>query len=156
MYWTVLKYGGLALAGVMLGWTLNGWRLQTKLSNLEASYAVAFAQAQKESLEKQKTLQSKADSIRKETNEKIQSIQRGLDIAVNSLRKRPSISEAGTTSNTGNGQAATGCTGAQLYRENAEDLIREAARADTIREGLDQCYKQYDSVRETLNLKQKR
>lgn len=153
MYWTILKLSGAALIGLLIGWTANGWRLNTKVAELEAAYAKAFAEAKEQALQKQKTLQEQADRIRNEQNAKIQNVQRSLGIALNSLRNRQSAAEARDASSTSNGQAAQGCTGAELYRENAEDLIREAARADTIREGLNACYQQYDSIRETLNSK---
>jgi hypothetical protein len=153
MYWTVLKLSGAALIGLSIGWTINGWRLNSKIANIESTYAKAFANAKEQSLKKQKSLQEQADKIRKEQNEKLQTVQRSLSIALNSLRQRPSFKEHRDSISAGNGQAAPGCTGAELYRENAEDLIREAARADTIREGLTSCYSQYDSIREILNSK---
>lgn len=41
---------------------------------------------------------------------------------------------------------AGGCTGAELYREDAEFLLGEARRADAIRTALNQCIAQYDKV----------
>jgi len=55
------------------------------------------------------------------------------------LRKRPSRAEQAA-----NGQSGTGTT---LSAEDAEFLIREAARADKIRVGLEACYKQYESIK---------
>jgi hypothetical protein len=153
MYWTILKLSGVALTGLLIGWTANGWRLNTKVAELEAIYAKAFAEAKEQALQKQTTMQEQADRIRSEQNAKIQSVQRSLNIALNGLRNRPSAAEARDANRTGNGQAISGCTGAELYRENAEDLVREAARADTVREGLKSCYQQYDSVRDVLNSK---
>jgi LPS O-antigen subunit length determinant protein (WzzB/FepE family) len=153
MYWTILKLSGAALIGLLIGWTANGWRLNTKVANIEATYAKAFADAKEQSLQKQTAMQEQADKLRREKDVQIQRIRGSLNIALNSLRNRPSASEQRNTDSSGNGQAALGCTGAELYRENAEDLIGEAARADTIREGLNSCYQQYDSIREVLNSK---
>lgn len=41
---------------------------------------------------------------------------------------------------------AQGCTGAQLYRPDAEFLVREAARADRLRESVRECRAAYDSL----------
>ena len=59
--------------------------------------------------------------------------------AVSQLRSRSS-----NATKTINGQD---CNGAALSSPDAEFLIREAARADEIRVGLQACYKQYDSLK---------
>lgn len=42
------------------------------------------------------------------------------------------------------------CTGAELYREDGEFLIREAARAERVKEERDFFYKQYANAQEEL------
>lgn len=142
-------YAAVLAAGMATGWVVNGWRLEARINKIEAIYAKAFADAKQKSLDKQTQLQIQADKIRKEQNEKIQNLKRGLDIATNSLRNRPSIHD--NAKGSGTGQAVKGCTGAELYRENANDLIWEATRAEVIREGLLSCYKQYDAIKDSLN-----
>jgi hypothetical protein len=83
-----------------------------------------------------------ADQIRKEKDAKIDSINTQLANAISELRQRPSRAQGA-----GNGQVTSYCTGSQLYAEDAELALREAARADTIREALKACYKQYDSLK---------
>lgn len=146
----IALYAVAVAVGIAVGWQVNGWRLEARIANIEATYAKAFADAKQKSAEQQAKLQTSADKLRKEYNEKLSSVQRSLDTALNSLRNRPSLSEQRAGSNSSNGQTSPGCTGAELYRENAEDLIREAARADKIREGLSMCYQQYDSIRNIL------
>jgi hypothetical protein len=95
----------------------------------------------KQAIETQKSQeahQSAADQIRKEKDAQINSINNQLVDAISELRKRPNRTEASS-----NGQGGTGST---LYAEDAEFLIREAARADIIRTGLTACYAQYDSL----------
>lgn len=46
--------------------------------------------------------------------------------------------------------AATGCTGADLYREDGLFLIREAARGDSYRLLLRECRAAYDTIRQAL------
>ena len=86
----------------------------------------------------EKKHQAAADKIEKEKNAKIETINRQLVDAISELRKRPS-----RTQGAGNGSCGTGAT---LFADDAELLIREAARADKIRAGLFACYQQYDSI----------
>ena len=83
--------------------------------------------------------QEQADKIRKEKNDQIANINRSLSDAISQLRSRPSRAQQA-----GNGQGGTGAT---LSAEDAEFLVREDARADQIRVGLESCYKQYDSLK---------
>ena len=99
----------------------------------------AFIVAQEKlAKEKEEQYQDAADKIRKDKDAQIQAINNQLVDAISELRKRPGRSQSAS-----NGQGGTGAT---LFAEDAEFLIREAARADQIRTGLDACYKQYDSV----------
>ena len=88
---------------------------------------------------KEHQYQADTDKIRTEKDAQIKAINDQLVDAISELRKRPSRSEQAA-----NGQ---GCNGSSLYAEDAEFLIREAARADEIRVGLDACYKQYESIK---------
>jgi len=88
--------------------------------------------------EKEHQYQSDADKIRTEKDAQIKVINNQLVDAISSLRSRSS-----NPTKTINGQD---CNGATLSAPDAEFLIREAARADQIRIGLDACYKQYDEV----------
>ena len=88
---------------------------------------------------KEHQYQADADKIRTEKDAQIQAINDQLVNAISELRKRPSRTEQ-----TSNGQ---NCNGTGLYAEDAEFLIREASRADTIKVGLEACYKQYDSLK---------
>jgi len=122
-------YAGLtviALAGVGYG-KYESYKLD--------AYKVAQANAVHA---KEVQSQEDADKIRKEKDAQINAINNQLADSLVQLRNRPSRSQSSS-----NGQSGTGTT---LYAEDAEFLIREAARADTIRTALDACYKQYDAV----------
>ena len=100
----------------------------------------SYIVSQKELVQKkQEESQAKADQIRKDKDAQIKVINNQLINAISELRKRSSRTES-----TANGK---NCNGANLYAEDAEFLIREAARADEIRIGLDACYKQYNAIR---------
>ena len=88
---------------------------------------------------KEHQYQADTDKIRKEKDEQIKAINSQLVDAISQLRKRPSRAEQAS-----NGQS---CNGASLSAEDAEFLIREAARADEIRIGLQACYSQYESIK---------
>jgi len=87
---------------------------------------------------KEHQYQADADKIRTEKDAQINAINFQLVDAISELHKRTS-----RTDKTNSGQ---GGTGSALFAEDAEFLIREAARADQIRIGLETCYKQYDSI----------
>jgi len=89
--------------------------------------------------DKEHQYQADADKIRKDKDAQIKVINTQLVDAVSELRKRTS-----RASETSNGQS---CNGSALFAEDAEFLVREAARADEIRIGLQACYKQYESIK---------
>jgi len=91
--------------------------------------------------DKERQYQAETDQIRKEKDAQIKIINSQLVDAISELRKRPSRTEA-----TSNGQTAKACDGSQLFAEDGEFLVREAARADTIRAALQACYAQYDAI----------
>ena len=87
--------------------------------------------------EEQRT-QAQADEIRKVKDAQIKTINNQLVDAISQLRSR-----SNNPTKTINGQD---CNGATLSAPDAEFLVREAARADQIRVGLEACYSQYDAV----------
>ena len=97
------------------------------------------SKAEKAIRNKEHQYQSDADKIRTDKDAQIKVINTQLVDAVSQLRSRTSYA-----TKTVNGQD---CNGATLSSPDAEFLIREAARADEIRIGLEACYKQYDSIK---------
>ena len=94
--------------------------------------------AEKTIRDKEHQYQSDADKIRKDKDAQLKDINNQLVDAIGQLRSRSS-----SATKTINGQD---CNGATLSAPDADFLIREAARADEIRIGLQACYKQYDSL----------
>ena len=121
-------YAILAIVGAILfcGGFVNGCSYQQ-------------SKAEKTIRDKEHQYQADADEIRIEKDAQIKAINSQLVDSISELRKRSSRS-----SETTNGK---GCNGASLFAEDAELLIREAARADEIRVGLEACYKQYESIK---------
>lgn len=97
------------------------------------------SKAEKTIRDKEHAYQADADKIRKEKDDQIKAINTQLVDAVSELRKRPSRATEAS--------AGQGCNGTRLFAEDSEFLVREAARADEIRVGLEACYKQYDAIK---------
>lgn len=146
-HWKLIGIGLLAIfAGVQtlrLAWT------QTALEKISARIKVMEAittETDKRWRATENTWRVNTASIKKERDDEYKAIAAERDAALAELRNRPRRPAPGTTESTTNGQAASGCTGARLFGDDAEFLIREAARADTTRIALKACYKQYDMV----------
>jgi len=148
-HWKLIGIAALAIfAGTQtlrLAWT------QTALEKLTAKIAVMAAitnETDKKWRATESTWKVKTAQIVKDKDNEIQAIDAERDAAIAELRNRPRRPAPGTAESPANGEAAGGCTGASLYAPDAEFLIREAARADTIRVALNACYAQYDMISE--------
>ena len=129
----ILTYVKMGVGVFVLGFM---WYLGFSFSNHRFLEYKANQIAQTQKIQQES--QAAADRIEKEKNAQIQAINNQLVDAISQLRQRPNRAQSANTGSCG--------TGATLSAEDAEFLIREAARADQIRTGLDACYKQYDSV----------
>lgn len=128
---TWLKIGATTaalLAGIWFGYSFE----HSKFVAYKAEIALQTAKIEKDQ-------QKQADQIRKTKDDQIKAINSQLVDAISQLHNRPSRAQQAN-----NGSCGTGAT---LSSEDAEFLVREAARADQIRAGLDACYKQYDSLK---------
>lgn len=148
-HWKLIGIAALAIfAGTQtlrLAWT------QTALEKLTAKIAVMAAitnETDKKWRATESTWKVKTAQIVKDKDNEIQAIDAERDAALAKLRNRPRRPAPGTAQSPANGEAASGCTGARLFGDDAEFLIREAARADTIRVALNACYAQYDMISE--------
>ena len=124
---------------------------QAKIQNLwdkeKAAQYAEYAKAQEEARKKEQELQANADRLRQEKDREIRDLNARTVALANSLQQRPSISTqaSAVSGSTSSGQG--GCTPRQLYRESAEDFVKVAIEADTLRLALSQCYAQYESLR---------
>jgi hypothetical protein len=134
------------VTGLLTGWKVNGWRLEARIADLQASYAQAYAEAQETARNREKALVSKAEEIRRTKDAQITNISRNLSNALNSLRERPDRSAAVSE----NPSTRGGCTANELFREDAESFIWIARDADLLRAALQQCKTQYDAARNAL------
>ena len=147
----VIAFLGAAFLGVKF------WEHRLTQQGFDAGYAKSEqvykardAKAQAEAAVKTTQLQAAVDTARKEKTDAIASLRAQHAADLERLRQRPSR-PANLPQTAGDGQAAGGCTGAQLYRDDAELLVRESLRAETIRLDLLACYAQYDRARAEVN-----
>jgi hypothetical protein len=133
-----------AVAIFIAGWMGNGWRWEAKYVSLQKQYADAVIEANRQARRQEQIMQSKADTELVNKNAEIKNIRAELDLALDELRKRPSRVPVPNAPG-----AAKGATGAELSREDAGFLTREAARADALRAELNYCYRMYDEAKES-------
>lgn len=140
MYWIVARYAAIFAVCFAFGWTVNGWRLNASVNALKASIAESRAKLEAEYREKEKRLVEASVALIKEKNNEIKRINNRLNSVLNELRDRPSrLPDSSRT--------CVGATGAELSKEDGEFLARIAAEADQAVAELNQCIKQYRSVR---------
>lgn len=114
---------------------------------LQKDYTQLIEQSEAIAIQHTKDLADQKASADKEKDEAIKRNTASYQSLINSLRnrtQRPSNLPS-------NPSAEQTCTGAQLYREDAEFLAGEAARADEVTIERDYYYGQYESVRQKLN-----
>lgn len=142
------KLIGILAAAVVLflaGWMGNGWRWEARYVSLQKEYADAIIEANREARRQEQLLQAKADTQLVNKNAEIKTIRTELDRALDELRERPSRVPVPNAAG-----AAKGATGAELSREDAGFLTREAARADALRAELNYCYRIYDEAKNSF------
>lgn len=124
---------GAALAALAFSWYLGYSFEASRFDRYKANQVIETQKLKDQH-------QAAADKIEKDKNDQINAINSKLSNALVELRNRPSRSQTQAPN-----VAACG-TGAALYAEDGEFLIREAARADKLRSALQACYDQYDSI----------
>lgn len=114
---------------------------------IEQRYETARLQAEATAKETTRLLKMSADKDRQDKDDKITSISVQLADAKRMLRNRPSRPSTAPSNST----ITSSCTGSQLYREDGEFLIGEAARAAEIAVERDYYYNEYEKIRKALN-----
>lgn len=143
----VLTIGAVAGGGYYSGKESGRAEVQQAWDKEKAEQYAAYAKGQEEARKKEQELQANADKLRREKDAEIRNINARATALANSLQQRqtrPAVADS-LPSTTSVGQSA--CTGKQLYREDGEFLVRIAREADELRVALQQCYKQYESVK---------
>ncbi len=143
-----------SVVAVVLAYGVGHWqgddagqaKIQSQWDKEKAKQMAEYAAAQDAARAKEQSLQANADKLREDKNRELAKLSDTNRTLLNSLRNRPSSSETSSLSSTASsGQG--GCSGKNLYRESAEDIVKLATDADELRIALKQCYAQYDSLR---------
>lgn len=83
-------------------------------------------------------------------DEKLKTTNNRLSIALGELRNRPLRPDPASTNVPEPSGSTKTCTGAQLYREDAELLTRESARAEALIIERDYYYNEYENARRKI------
>lgn len=149
-------WAAIALAVLLAGthwkaYVEGGKSVQAKWDADKVEQLEQTNKLQQEAAQATADLQAKADQLRRTKNAQIDRLNSELSAALDSLRDRPARPGAGDLpGNAGSGPAA-GCTGAELYRPDAQFLARLAAQAERLRADLDQCQTAYGNARAALS-----
>ncbi len=120
------------VAIAMLAGSYGSGRWHQYRSDIKAQAEARFAESENARL-RERAAQVNAQRNSDAEKAKYRLVAGERDALLVSVRNRPSrVSEPA-------GPSCTGATGAQLYRDDAEFLVREAARADELRASLDAC-----------------
>lgn len=140
----------IALAVVLVAlWGIHEYDKAVAVAEAKAELTVRMEEYAEKTERATKALEASHRSALKDKNAKIDSIERQLADTIVRLRDRPVRPDVVTIT-----EIRESCTGAQLYREDAEFLAREAARAERVLEERNYYWQQYEQARlklETLN-----
>lgn len=135
----------IAVLGVFLaGWFINGWKWEAKYQSLLTKHSNEILQVQEKAKIAERKIQAAADRERKFKDAKVSDINATRDGIINGLHNTRASRKDSVTRNT-----TPFSDGTKLYREDAEFLIREAARADQVMAEWQACYRVYQEVRTT-------
>jgi hypothetical protein len=139
-----------AVTGYVKGSSAGRAAVQQQWDQERAQQAEAHAMAMEAARQKEQELQANADQLRKDKDREIRDVNARATALANSLRvrpERPAPAASPVPSTASIGPAPAGCSGPELYRQDAELLVREAERGDQLRAALKQCYAQYESLK---------
>jgi hypothetical protein len=151
MYWLttvpylgrIILFSSMVVLGFAAGWATNGWRLEARIASLQASQAKEVGRILQQVRNHEKSLLEASERIRKDRDAKIKNLNsrlQSVNAELQHRKKRDSYNPTDTA-------ACSGATGAELSKEDAEFLAREASRADKVVEDLNYCIAQYESIR---------
>ena len=136
--WVIINLVSLVLA-IYQGYEYGRRSLQAEWDSEKAT--AITAQRTKEA-----ELQANMDKLREDKNRETAKLRRTVAALTDSLRdrpERPAVPEVASA-----GDAGRGCTGAELYREDAELVVAESERAEIIRIALKKCQDAYRAASE--------
>jgi hypothetical protein len=144
----ILAIGLAAGGGYYKGNSAGKSEVQQAWDKEKAEQYAAYAKGQEEARQREQELQANADKLRKEKDAEIRNINARATALANSLRDRQTRPTQTSAVPSAASVGSSACTGKQLYREDSEFLVGIAREADELRIALNQCYKQYNAVRQ--------
>jgi hypothetical protein len=138
----VFAYG----AGHWQGNDAGQAKVQAQWDKEKAKQMAEYAENMRLAREKEQALQQGANNLREEKDRELKKVADTNRILLGSLRNRPERPAEGSAVS-GAASACSGATGAQLAKGDAEFLAGYSADAASLKAALDQCVKQYESLR---------
>lgn len=138
----VCAYG----TGHWQGDTAGQAKVQAQWDREKAKQMAEYAENMRLAREKEQALQQGANNLREEKDRELKKVADTNRILLGSLRNRPERPAEGSAVS-GAAGACSGATGAQLAKGDAEFLAGYSADAASLKAALDQCVKQYESLR---------
>ena len=121
-------------------------KVQAQWDREKAKQMAEYAENMRLAREKEQALQQGANNLREEKDRELKKVADTNRILLGSLRNRPERPAEGSAVS-GAASACSGATGAQLAKGDAEFLAGYSADAASLKAALDQCVKQYESLR---------
>ncbi len=156
-------WAGLALAAALAlsAWWLHHSGVVTGRAEVQMILDAEHAAIARDSLRvieasgrKSTDLQIKADTAGRALHAANISIELARDESLKRLRgrpQRPTESDGGVPPDPGSSGSGLGATGAGLSEQDAEFLVREAARANQLRAALIDAYQRYREAQSSIN-----
>lgn len=151
---------GALIIGLGAGFSVEHWRLGAELARVESQHAeqertrqVQRAADERIARKKEQDLNKAAADALQGKQDEINAIAIRLAGTTSRLQQRPDRKSPDPGGMPGATPSCAGTTGAELSRPDGEFLAGEAARADTIRAALAQCYRQYEALIPTAETK---
>jgi hypothetical protein len=120
--------------------------LKADVQEKEATRSEVARLAEAGRRQSERDLASTLNTIQRKKADEIRRLQRDADDLRLSLLNRPERPATGGGAVPADPGPAVGCTGAQLYRGDAQFLAGYAERAETVRQRLAFCQSQYDAA----------
>ena len=148
-FWATLVVAFLLAFTVERAYHFGQQNIQQKWDAEKLAIAVQTSKIQEESAAKTAQLLADKEALRKQKNAQIEKLNNDLADALERLHNRPSRpSESDLPLDPSTRPA--GCTGAELYRDDAEAFTRLAASAENTRLQLAECQALYGKARDAL------
>jgi len=114
-------------------------------AEVELTYQKSVTAAVEKAVATERILKEQSFKTIEKKDEQLKTIQSRLSNTLSELQYRKKRESSTTNSSTSSNTST--CTGAELYREDAEFLAREAARAEGVLKERDYYYSEYENAR---------